>query len=190
MEEGHAAGFSPNPKGLLALLPEHCQRGQKRVPVKPYWVKLSQPMCYLKPLNLFVIPLNLRAQRNPLKCAIVSCISSLIRLLLLGFSSDPSDLVPCSAVLDLFEPVSLMALEDVVGQIKPSGSPYDTVPLHFIKEIFPSIGQSVLAIIKAVCLLVLSPKFLNMLWCNPKLSMLSWSRSWMSMISWRSSSLV
>ena len=57
--------------------------------------------------------------------------------------------VICSAVLDLFEPVSLMALEDVVGQIKPSGSPCDTVPPHFFKEVFPCIGQSVLAIINS-----------------------------------------
>ena len=62
---------------------------------------------------------------------------------------DPSDPVPCSAVLALFEPVSLKVLEDVVGQIKPSGSPCDTVPPHFFKEVFPSIGQSVLAIINS-----------------------------------------
>ena len=64
-------------------------------------------------------------------------------------ASDPSHPVPCSAVFDLFEPVSLKAIEDVVGQIKPSGSLCDTVPPHFFKEVFPSIGQSVLAIINS-----------------------------------------
>lgn len=52
------------------------------------------------------------------------------RALITTPASDPSDPVPCSAVFDLFESVSLMALEDVVGQIKPSGSPCDTVPPH------------------------------------------------------------
>ena len=43
------------------------------------------------------------------------------RALITTPASDPSDHVLCSAVFDLFEPVSLMALENVVAQIKPSG---------------------------------------------------------------------
>ncbi|TKS65252.1 RNA-directed DNA polymerase from mobile element jockey [Collichthys lucidus] len=64
-------------------------------------------------------------------------------------ASDPSDLVPCLAVFDLFKPVSLKDLEDVVDRIKPSGSPCDSIPPHFFKEVFPSIGQTVLAIINS-----------------------------------------
>ena len=71
------------------------------------------------------------------------------RALITTPASDPSDHVLCSAVFDVFEPVSLMALENVVGQIKPSGSPCDTVPPHFFKEVFPCVGQSVLAIINS-----------------------------------------
>ena len=68
------------------------------------------------------------------------------RALITTPASDPSDHVLCSAVLDLFKPMSLMALENVIGQIKPSGSPCDTVRTHFFKEAFPCIGQSVPAI--------------------------------------------
>ena len=42
-----------------------------------------------------------------------------------------------------------MALENMVGQIKPSGSPCDTVPHHFFKEVFLCIEQSVLVIINS-----------------------------------------
>ena len=42
-----------------------------------------------------------------------------------------------------------MFLEDLVGHIKPSGSPCDAVSPSFFKEVFPSIGQSVLAIINS-----------------------------------------
>lgn len=62
-------------------------------------------------------------------------------------ASDTSDPAPCLAVFEKSEPLSLTALEDVVDQIKPSGSPCDAVPPHFFKEVFPSIGQSVLAVI-------------------------------------------
>ncbi len=52
-------------------------------------------------------------------------------------------------MFDEFEPVTLSLLEDVVGHIKPSGSPRDAVPPHFFKEVFISIGQLVLAIINS-----------------------------------------
>ena len=165
-------------------------------------------MCYLKTLNLFLIPLCLRAQRNTLKCAIGSCISIL--------ASDPSDSVPCAAVFDLFEPVSLMALEYVVGQIKPSAISLWHCPASLFS---PSIGQSFLAIINgslssgvvpqsfkhAVVQPLLNkpgldpgmlanyrpisklPFFFQKSW--KKFSMLSWNPSWMSMMSWRTSSL-
>lgn len=43
-------------------------------------------------------------------------------------ASDTSGPAPCLAVFEKFEPLSLTALEDVVDQIKPSGSPCDSVP--------------------------------------------------------------
>lgn len=64
-------------------------------------------------------------------------------------ASDTSDPAPYLTVFEKFEPVSLMALEDVVDQIKPSGSPCDALPPHFFKEVFRSIGLSVLAIINS-----------------------------------------
>lgn len=62
------------------------------------------------------------------------------RALISTSASDPSNPIPCVAVFDL---------EHVVGQIKPSSSPCDTVPTHVFKEVFPSIAQSVLAIINS-----------------------------------------
>ena len=138
------------------------------------------------------------------------------RALIATPTSDPSDPVPCSAVFDLFEPVSSMALKYVVSQIKPSGSPCDTVPPHFFKEVFPSIGQLVLAIINSSLSSCVVPQNFKHAVLQPllkkpgldcgtlanyrpisvfqkswkKLSMLSGSHFWMSMVSWRSSSLV
>ncbi len=53
---------------------------------------------------------------------------------------DPSVTVPCSAVLDAFEPVTLPFVQQIVGHLKPSGSPDDTV----FKEVFPTVGPSLL----------------------------------------------
>ena len=52
------------------------------------------PRVLLLPSNLFLAHQSLRAQRNPLKCAIASCLSSLIRLLLQGLSSPHLHLTP------------------------------------------------------------------------------------------------
>ena len=68
------------------------------------------------------------------------------RSLISAPASDPSEPDPCSAVLAKFEPVSLADLEDLVGHIKPSGSPCDVIPPRLFK-VFPRIGQSALAII-------------------------------------------
>ena len=62
---------------------------------------------------------------------------------------DPSDTVPCSVAFDKFESGSLSFLEDLVGHIKPSGSACDAVSPRFFKEVFPSIGQSVLDVINS-----------------------------------------
>uniref|UniRef100_A0A3B3WL78 Reverse transcriptase domain-containing protein n=1 Tax=Poecilia mexicana TaxID=48701 RepID=A0A3B3WL78_9TELE len=71
------------------------------------------------------------------------------RALITAPDSDPSISVPCSAAFNQFEPVTVSLLEDVVGHIKPSGSPRDPVPPRFFKDILPSIGQPVLAIINS-----------------------------------------
>jgi len=53
-------------------------------------------------------------------------------------ASDPSISVPCSAVFDHFEPVTFSFLEEVVGHLKPMGSPNDAVPPRLFKEVFPT----------------------------------------------------
>lgn len=62
---------------------------------------------------------------------------------------DPSILVPCSAIFDEFEPVTMSLLQEIVGHLKPSGSPSDAVPPRLFKEVFPSVGPSVLAVINS-----------------------------------------
>lgn len=64
-------------------------------------------------------------------------------------ASDPSVFVPCSAVLDTFEPVTLPVAQEIVNHLKPSGSPDDTVPPRLFKEVFPTIGPSCLTVINS-----------------------------------------
>ncbi len=64
-------------------------------------------------------------------------------------SYDPSVSVLCSAVFDKFEPVTLPVLHEIFGQLKPSGSPYDAVPPWLVKEVFPTVGPSVLAVVNS-----------------------------------------
>ncbi len=79
-----------------------------------------------------------------------------VRTLISTPASDPADPVPCSGVFEKFVSVLLSFLQDLVGHIKPSGSPHDAVSPGLFKDVFPCIGQSVLNIINS-SLLVLSP---------------------------------
>ena len=63
---------------------------------------------------------------------------------------DPSISVPCSAVFDQFEPVTLSFLQEIVGHLKPSGSPNDAVPPRLFKEVFPTVGPSVITVINSI----------------------------------------
>ena len=60
---------------------------------------------------------------------------------------DPSVSVPCSAGLDTFEPVTLPFVQEIVGRMKPSGSPDETVPPQLFKEAFQTVGPSFLTVI-------------------------------------------
>ena len=65
-------------------------------------------------------------------------------------ASDPSVFVPCCAVLDMFEPVILPFVQEIVSQSKPSGSiRFDTVPPRLFKEVFPTTGPSCLTVINS-----------------------------------------
>ncbi len=45
--------------------------------------------------------------------------------------------------------MTLSVLHEIVGNLKPSGSPYDAVPPRFDKEVFPTVGPSVLAVVNS-----------------------------------------
>ena len=62
---------------------------------------------------------------------------------------DPSVLVPCAAKMDTFEPVTLLFVQDIVKHLKPSGSPADIVPSRLFKEVFQTVGPSLLEIINS-----------------------------------------
>lgn len=71
------------------------------------------------------------------------------RALISPSAYDPSISVPCSDVFDQFEPVTLSFLQEIVGHLKPSGSPNDGVPARLFKEVLPTVGPFVLAVINS-----------------------------------------
>ena len=62
---------------------------------------------------------------------------------------DPSVSVPCFAVFDSFGRVTLHFVLDIVGRLKPSGSPGDKVPPRLLKEVFQTVGPSCTAVINS-----------------------------------------
>lgn len=70
-----------------------------------------------------------------------------IRALISSPSYEPDISVTCSAVFDQFEPVSLSSLKDIIGHMKPAGSPNDPIPPRLLKEVLPTLAPFVLNII-------------------------------------------
>ena len=48
-----------------------------------------------------------------------------------------------------FQPVTLPFVQDIVGHLKPSGSPVDNVPPRLLKEVFLTVGPSFTAVINS-----------------------------------------
>lgn len=63
---------------------------------------------------------------------------------------DSSLVVPPAAAFEKFVAGTGSWLQKVVGQVTPSGSPTDPVPAGLLKEVFSSVGPSVLAVNAAV----------------------------------------
>ena len=83
---------------------------------------------------------------------------------------DPSIYVPCSAVFNQFEPVTLSCLQEIVGHMKPLGSPNDAVPPQLFKEVFPTVGPYVTAVINSnLCSGVVPEHFKLTLGLSPNL---------------------
>ena len=55
-------------------------------------------------------------------------------------SIDPSDPPLCSAVFQQFEPVK---------QLHPANCPLDSVPAHLLKDVFNTVGSSILSLVNA-----------------------------------------
>ncbi|KAK0151915.1 hypothetical protein N1851_006719 [Merluccius polli] len=52
-----------------------------------------------------------------------------------------------TAVFDQFEPISLSSLSEVVTQLRPTNCPSDSIPSRLLKEVFSSVGSSILLLI-------------------------------------------
>lgn len=88
------------------------------------------------------MPRKLPVWRHPLLCVKTSLTFFIekvnsIRAQISPLAYDPSISVHCSAVFDHFEPATFSFLQEVVGHLKPSGSPNDAVPPRLFKEVFP-----------------------------------------------------
>jgi len=64
-------------------------------------------------------------------------------------ASDPSIFTECAAVFSEFEPVSIVALNDIVNHLKPSICSTDIIPPRIFKEVWNSIGLYIQTIINS-----------------------------------------
>ncbi len=53
---------------------------------------------------------------------------------------DPSVSFVCSVDFSQFEPISFLHLQEIVCQLKPSGSSIDFIPPYFLKQVFDAVG--------------------------------------------------
>lgn len=60
-------------------------------------------------------------------------------------SANTPILPPCPAVLSEFEPVSFTQLKDFVSHTKPSTCPLDILPTCLLKEVFDTVGPTILS---------------------------------------------
>lgn len=66
------------------------------------------------------------------------------------FCSD-TDAPPVPAVFEMFEPVSLSLLSEVVQGMSPTNCPLDIIPTKMLKQVFDTVGPCVLVLIN-ICL--------------------------------------
>ena len=92
---------------------------------------------------------------------------SFTRALISPPAYDPSISVPCSAVFNQFEPVTLSFLQEIIVHFKPSNSPGDAVPPRLFKEVSPTIGPSVTTVIVRKILSKLGSESLDMINTKP-----------------------
>ncbi len=52
---------------------------------------------------------------------------------------DPSISSVCSVEFSQFEPISFVHLQEIVCELKPSGSSIDAIPPYFLKQVFDAI---------------------------------------------------
>lgn len=64
-------------------------------------------------------------------------------------ADDPSVSVPCPVVINKFKPVTSFSLQEIDDHLKPFGSLNDAVPSYLFREVFPTVGPSVLAVVNS-----------------------------------------
>ncbi len=60
---------------------------------------------------------------------------------------DPSVSFVCSVDFCQFEPNSFLHLQEIVCQLKPSGSSIDFIPPYFLKQVFEAVGPNLVTMI-------------------------------------------
>lgn len=53
---------------------------------------------------------------------------------------EPSIPSVCTAEFSQFEPISFIHLQEIVGQLKPSGFSIDAIPPYILKQVFDAVG--------------------------------------------------
>lgn len=154
MEEGPTAGVFPNIKGLLASLSDKCERCKRNHFSDIILSNSHKPRVLFDTINLVLnAPQTTCMEASTTVCEnfmhfFIDKVSS-VRALISPPAYDPSVSVPCTAVFNQFEPVTLSFLQEVVGRLKPSGSPNDAVPPRLFKEVFHTIGPSIILVLNS-----------------------------------------
>ena len=65
------------------------------------------------------------------------------------FTAEPPAPPLCTATFDHFEQISLSSLSDIVSHLRPTNCPTDSIPSRLLKEVFCSVGPTLVSLINA-----------------------------------------
>ena len=129
-------------------LPIHCEIGYKKNISDIVLLNCHKP-CVFKVINSVLNAPQTRTEASPAGYEnflhhFIDKVTSTSALIIPPVY-DPSMSVPCSAVLDTFEPVTLPVVQKIESHFKLSHSPNNTVLPRLFKEVFPTVGPSCLS---------------------------------------------
>ncbi len=92
-----------------------------------------------------------------------------IRHTIKSVAGDPAGHLKYTGVFSQFTPISLSFLNDIVNQLKPTGSPLDILPSRLFKQVFSVMGPTLLNLINKCLELGVVPDFLKHASVKPRL---------------------